>query len=144
HLLAGRPDDARDLLEGAIADAADPRLSFALAEVDEGNSAPDAVARYEARLREVLASSPTALPARLRLARSLLARGAADSARIQLEEVRRIPPEPPQDAAPHLAGALEAIDAGDAGAALAALDQFNQAMETTAPYQASVAELGWV
>ena len=145
HVVSGRPEEARELLEEMAAPAGgDARLSFALAELDQRSTDPAGIARYEARLREVLAAAPASLPARLRLAESLLRRGEADSVRRHLEEVRRIPPDPPADAAPHLAAALERLGAGDLAGGGVELDRFHRAMEITAPYQASLAELGWV
>src|SRR5690606_16293151 len=78
------------------------------------------------------------------LAASLLGGGAADSALRQLEEVRRIPPDPPEEAAAILTGAMERIRAGELQAAAAELERFWRAMELTAPYQAALAELGRV
>ena len=131
YALTGRPAEARTTLERLPRDA---RVLYALAELDAGN--PD-------RLREVLAAAPANLAVRLQLADAFARRGEADSAARALEEARRLRPEPPKEAARDFAAALEQLRAGNTAAARAPLDRFLHIMETTAPYQASLAAVRW-
>src|SRR5690606_4223072 len=83
------------------------------------------------------------VPARIRLAEVHVAAGRADSARVHLEEARRLPPEPPEVAIAPLEAALAALRLGDAEGAIQPLAEFHQAIRLTAPYQATLMEMGW-
>src|SRR5467141_439130 len=134
YSLTGRPAEARRILSTVPADA---RVLYALAELDRegGDSA------YAERLRQVLARSPANLAVRLKLADALLKLGQTDSTIRYLEEVRRLRPEPPREAKPHLDAALQSLRAERPADARAALDRFLRLMEVTAPYQAALAEV---
>src|SRR5204863_131157 len=71
-------------------------------------------------------------------------RGQADSAVRQLEEVRRIPPEPPKEARLDLEQSIQLLRAGRLAEARAPLDRLLQAMRLTSPYQASLEKVKWV
>jgi hypothetical protein len=145
YASTGRTEQARATLEELRGETGgEPRVLFALAELDAGSRDAAAAARYEQRLREVLGLAPANLAVRLRLAEALLRRGQADSVVRHLEEVRRIPPAPPPEAMPFLDAALEQLRAGRTAEAAAPLERLVRAMELTSPYQASLAEVKWV
>ena len=81
---------------------------------------------------------------RLKLAAALLTLGATDSTIRYVEDVRASRPEPPREAKPQLAAALEALRAGRLPEARAALERLLRLIETTAPYQASLAQVDWI
>ena len=141
YSLTGRVDKARETLEELRRDA---KVLFALAELEAMNADSGAGRRYEDQLREVLGLAPANLAARLKLVDVLVRRGEADSAVRYLEEVRRLRPEPPQDARPHLAATLHHLRAGRLAQARVALDRFLHIMEVTVPYQASLNEVKWI
>jgi thioredoxin-like negative regulator of GroEL len=140
-----RPDRARSLLEELREDnPRDAHVLFALAELDSRPESPAELARYQARLRDVLAVAPSNLAVRLDLVDALMRGGQADSVIHQLEEVRRIPPAVPADAAPFLERALERLRAGRLEEARAPVTRFIQQMKLTTPYQAALDEVRWV
>ena len=99
YALTGRPSDARGMLEQLRRDTTgNAHVLYALAELETGKPDSASVRRYEDRLRDVLAVAPANLAVRLKLTEAFARRGEADSAIRQLEEVRRIPPEPPKEA----------------------------------------------
>ena len=91
------------------------------------------------RLRETLALAPANLAVRLQLVEAFVRRGEADSAVRQLEEIRRLPPEPPAEAKPLLAQSIDLLRAGKSRRRSTVVDRFVHLMELTAPYQASLA-----
>jgi thioredoxin-like negative regulator of GroEL len=137
YALTKHDEDARRVLASVSPDA---RVEYALAELErsQGDSA------YAARLREVLTQSPTNRAVRLQLADAELRVGAADSALRYLEDVRRVPPEPPREAKRYLDEAIEALRAGKLVEARPAFDRFMRLIEVSAPYQASLAQVDWV
>lgn len=144
YSLTGRADDARAVLEELRRDStANPRVLYALAELEAQSSDSAALRRYEERLKDVLAVLPANLAVRLQLIDVLVQRAQTDSALQQLEEVRRIPPEPPSEARPSLDSTLRLLQDGKLAEANAALDRFIGLMEVTAPYQASLDEVKW-
>ncbi|MGQ0649367.1 MAG: FG-GAP-like repeat-containing protein [Gemmatimonadaceae bacterium] len=142
YALTGRADDARATLEALRGDStANTRVLYALAELEAQQSDTGALQRYEARLRQVLAVAPANLAVRLELV-DVLVRGAqADRALQQLEELRRIPPEPPREARPSLDSALRLLQAGKLAEAKSPLERFLGLLEVTAPYQAALSEV---
>ena len=131
YALTGRAAQARETLEELRRDA---KVLYALAQLDPEN--PD-------KLREVLALAPANLAVRLQLVDLLVRHGEADSAARHLEEVRRLRPEPPKEAKPHLDATLRYLRAGSLEPARVALDRFLRAMEVTTPYQASLSDVAW-
>lgn len=144
YVVTDRPDEARALLEEMGDSGSDVRLLYALAELDSAATDASGRARYLDRLRSILEIDAVNLPVRLRLAEALLEAGQTDDALRELEEIRRIPPEPPTEALPLLETALEEVRDGNIPAARDALSRFHQAVEVTAPYQAELVEMGWV
>ncbi len=145
YALTGRRSEAFATLETLRRDAkGDAHVLYALAELEA--LAPDAAAprRYEERLREVLTVSPGNLAVHLKLLAALVHRGEADSAVRHLEEVRRIPPEPPTEARQYLENSLQLLRAGKLAEAGVPLERFFHLMEITAPYQASLDEVKWI
>ena len=140
YVLTGRSREARELL-GTLGH--DAKVAYAQAQLEKQDADTAARARYEARLREVLALSPENLAVRLELVDALVRRGDADSALAYLEAVRRLRPEPPADAEPFLDTALQALRTGQVAAARDPLDRFLHAMEVTAPYQAALQAIAW-
>jgi Flp pilus assembly protein TadD len=144
YSLTERPSDARELLEQLRRDTtSNARVLYALAELEARRSDSASLRRYEERLRGVLAASPANLAVRLKLVDALARRGEADSAVRQLEEVRRIPPEPPREARTHLDSAIQLLRTGRLPQARTTLDRLVSLMEVTAPYQASLEDVKW-
>ncbi len=145
YALTGRAPDARTLLEERR--STDPRnthLLYALAELDAGQIDAAAMARRESRLQQLLTLSPGNLAVRLDLVNVLVRRGAADSAVRHLEDVRRIPPQPPKDTRADLDQLIQLLRAGKLPEARPVLHRFLRVMRATAPYQASLEEVKWV
>src|SRR3989442_2233236 len=134
YMLTERPAEARQVLAGVTPDA---RMFYALAELDRQSG--DSI--YAERLRHVLQRIPANLAVRLQLADALLRLGQTDSTVRYLEEVRRLRPQPPREAKPHLDAALQALRAGRMANARAELDRLLRLLEVTAPYQAALAEV---
>ena len=116
---------------------------YALAELEGQGSDSASARRYRDRLTDVLALAPTNLAVRLRLVNAFVQRGDADSAVRQLEEVRRIPPEPPREARTSLDSAIQFLRTGKVVEARATLVRFFGLMELTVPYQTSLGDVKW-
>lgn len=145
YALTDRRAEARSLLDELHrADPRDVRPLYALAQLDAQEPDSAAARRYQARLQELLGLAPANLAVRLDLVALLVRRGQADSAVQQLEEVRRIPPEPPREARVALERSIQLLRAGDAASARRALDGMLRAMQLTSPYQASLDAVRWV
>ena len=144
YSLTGRPADARATLERLRRDTTqNAHVLYALAELEAQQPDSASTRRYEDRLRDVLAVAPGNLAARLTLVVALARRGEADSAVRHLEEVRRIPPEPPKEARTYLDSSIQLLRAGKLVQARTTLDRFLRLMEVTAPYQASLDDVKW-
>ena len=142
YALTARGDDARKLLEGLRGDSsANVRVLYALAQLEQQHTDSGARRRYEARLRDVLASSPANLAVRLELVTLLAQQSLGDSVLRQLEEVRRIPPALPVESRAPLDSAMRALQAGNLAQAKAPLDHFLALVRVTTPYQASLDEV---
>lgn len=145
YALTGRPADARSTLEALR--RADPRNAhalYALAQLDTAGSDAAALTRRQARLEELLGVVPANLAVRLELVDLFVRRGPLDSAVRHLEEVRRIPPEPPAEARAELERAIQSLRAGDTAQARTALGTLLRAIQLTSPYQASLEAVRWV
>ena len=139
YLLTGRTSEARTTLERLRADStSNAHVLYALAELDARQTDSASARRYQDRLRDVLTVAPANLAARLKLVVAFAAYGAADSTVRQLEEVRRIPPEPPKEARIYLDSAIQLLRAGKLEQARTTIDRLVALMEVTAPYQASL------
>ena len=141
YSLTARAAEARQMLATIPPDA---RVLYALALLERQSGDSGADRRYAERLRQVLERSPANLAVRLKLAAALLTLGGADSTIRYLEDVRASRPEPPREAKPQLAAVLEALRAGRLPEARAALERLLRLIETTAPYQASLAQVDWI
>ena len=137
YSLTNRASDARRVLGELEPDA---RVLYALAQLERGASGDSA---YANRLRQVLGKAPANLAVRLQLTDAMLRLGQIDSTVHALEDVRRLRPEPPREAQPHLAAALAALRSGRTTDARAELDRFLKLIEVTAPYQAALGEVNW-
>ena len=145
YSLTDRSTQARAELERLRRDTTgSARVLYALAELDARQRDSTAARRYEDRLRDVLARAPANLAVRLKLIGALVRRGEADSAVRHLEEVRRIPPALPREAAPHLDRAIQLLRAGNLAEAGTAVERLVRVLEVTAPYQASLDEVRWI
>ena len=145
YAITNRAAEARTTLEKLRSGA--PRnahVLYALAQLESRQLDTSASPRYEARLRDVLAAAPANLAARMDLLQAFAMRGAADSAVRQLEEMRRIPPEPPQEARAVLDSTIQSLRSGDLPGARSRLDRFMRLMRATAPYQSALADINWV
>ena len=144
YSLTGRSAEARTVLEPLRRDStANARVLYALAELEAQESDTASLRRYEERLSDVLAVAPANLAVRLKLIEALARRGAADSAVRHLEEVRRIPPEPPREARAHLDSAIQLLRDGRLAPARGSIGRFIDLMMVTPPYQASLEEVDW-
>ena len=133
--LSGRTDDARRTLEASLkASPEHLKTLYALAEVDSGQGR----GAYLARLVD---AAPANVPARLAYAQALVGSGATAPARDQLELLRQRLPEIPREATRFYAAALTDLQANRPAAARVALARVQAFLETTAVYQAGMAEL---
>jgi len=145
YYLTGRSGDARTLLEQMRRDSTrNARVLYALAELEAQKNDSASIRAYIDRLRDVVAVAPANIAARLNLVDAFVRRGDADSAVQQLEEVRRIPPQPPKEARPYLDSAIQLLRAGKLPQAKSVVDRLIGLMETTAPYQASLEDVKWI
>lgn len=144
YSLTGRAQEARATLEKLRQDSTrNAHVLFALAELDAQQSRSGAAGGYEGRLKEVLTVAPANLVVRLRLADAFVRGRQADSAVVQLEEVRRIPPEPPKEARVYLDSTIQLLRANKLAEARPVLDRLVGVMEVTQQYQASMEEVKW-
>jgi len=144
YSLTRRPSEARATLERLRRDTTrNAHVLYALAELESQQRDGASARRYEDRLRDVLAIAPANLVARLKLMNALARRGAADSAVRHLEELRRIPPEPPREARMYLDSSIQLLGEGKLAESRTTLDRLLKLMEVTAPYQASLEDIKW-
>jgi Tfp pilus assembly protein PilF len=142
YSLTGRIEEARTTLEKLHSDTTrNVRVLFALAELEGKKGDKGSTGQYEDRLRDVLAVSPANLAVRLELVEALAYHGEADSIVRHLEEVRRIPPEPPAEALKYLDSTIQLYRADKRDDARTALGRLLDLMKVTAPYQASLEEV---
>ncbi len=145
YAITNRVSDARTTLEKLRAGATpNAHVLYALAELESRQLDTSASPRYEARLRDVLSAAPANLAARMDLLRVFAMRGATDSAVHQLEEIRRIPPEPPREARAVLDSTIESLRSGDLAGARSRLDRFTRLIRATTPYQSALADINWI
>src|SRR5258707_61961 len=143
--LSGRRDDARTLLETVYrGDPHSLHALYALAELDAQEKDGAALARREQRLKAILGLAPANIVARLDVMDIASGRGQADSAVRHLEEVRRIPPEPPKEALQEIDRSIQLLRTGSVAGAKPSLDRVRRAMELTKPYQASLDDVKWI
>ncbi|MFL5616715.1 MAG: FG-GAP-like repeat-containing protein [Gemmatimonadaceae bacterium] len=144
YALTNRPADARSILQQALNSSKNnAHALYALAELETGSDTVSLRSREQA-LKNVLAVSPANLAVRLELLDAELQRSQADSAVRQLEEIRRIPPEPPVEARRYLDSTITLLQASKLPAARATFDRLRTVMELTKPYQAALDEVKWV
>ena len=142
YALTNRDADARKTLEELQrAQPRDAKVLYALATLDA--QADTTGVKAEPRLRETLALAPANVAVRVQLAKLFVRRGESDSAVRQLEEIRRLPPEPPAEVKSLLATSIDLLRAGKVADARPVVERFAHMMELTAPYQASLAEVKW-
>ena len=142
YSLTNRPSDARELLETLRGGS--PRnahVLYSLAELDSAQNDPTVARRYRDALRAVLAVAPANLAVRLDLVDAFARGGESDSAVKYLEEIRRIPPEPPPVARASLDSTIQLLRAGNAAGTRSTLDRLLGLLEVTSPYQASLDEV---
>ncbi|MFL5580099.1 MAG: CRTAC1 family protein, partial [Gemmatimonadaceae bacterium] len=145
YSLTNRPAEARATLEEMRRRTpGNARILYALAELEARQPDAAAAQRAEALLREALAAAPANLAVRLRLAGLLARRDEGDSPPRHLEEVRRLPPEPPEEVRAALDSSIALFRAGDLARARPALDRVVALLEVTSPFQASLEEVRWV
>ncbi len=144
YSLTARPDDARTTLEQLRRDTTgNAHVLFALSELERTQPGGGSAQRYEGLLRDVLAVAPANLVARVNLAVALAKRGETDSVVRHLEDVRRIPPEPPREARAYLDSTIQLLRAGKTAEARTALDRFVRLIEVTSPYQSALDDVKW-
>ncbi|MFN2601393.1 MAG: FG-GAP-like repeat-containing protein [Gemmatimonadaceae bacterium] len=139
YSLTGRIADARSVLEKMRRDTtSSPRVLYALAELEMRSSDPVKAQRYQSLLNEALKVAPANLAVRFKLIEWFTRLLQSDSAVAQLEEVRRLPPEPPKEARIYLDSAIQLLLAHKNSEAQSVVRHFLNLMEATAPYQASL------
>lgn len=144
YSLTGRQSEALATLEKLRRDTTgNAHVLYALAELESQQADSASTRRYEARLGDVLSVAPANLAVRLKLLDAYARRGEMDSAVRQLEEVRRIPPEPPKEAKIYLDSTIQLLRAGRLAPARTTLGRFLGLMQVTAPYQASLDDVKW-
>ena len=132
--LRGRTGDARRTLEDALKNSpAHVKTLYALAGLDSANR--------EGYLQRLVAAAPANIPARLALADALLQRGAIPEARDQLELLRQRLPSLPSQADRFYTASVTSVQANRAQDARRNLASAKAFLETTAAYQAGLAEL---
>ncbi|HEY7684551.1 MAG TPA: FG-GAP-like repeat-containing protein [Gemmatimonadales bacterium] len=133
--LTDRASDAQRALETALTTTpTHVKTLFALAEADSSPRRRE----YLARLVE---AAPANVPARLALAAALLDAGATVEARDQLEQLQQRLPELPRQAERFYTATVTNLQANRPVEARAALARAQGFLETTAVYQAGMAEL---
>ena len=144
YAATGRSAEARTTLEQLRRDTTgNAHVLFALAELDAKQGDSASARRYEDRLKDVLVVAPANLATRLKLIDAFVKRGEADSAVRHLEELRRIPPEPPKPARIYLDSSIQLLRAGKLTEARTTLERLSAVLEVTAPYQASLEDVKW-
>jgi protein involved in temperature-dependent protein secretion len=134
--LTQRRKEARNTLDRLRRESpGNARVLYALAEMD--------VRGREGLLRDILGVAPANLAVRMDLIDALVAHGELDSAVKHLEEVRRIPPELPKEAAMYVDSAIQSLLARNILQSRATLGRLRERVEVTAPFQASLAEVKW-
>ncbi|MEK6687400.1 MAG: FG-GAP-like repeat-containing protein, partial [Gemmatimonadota bacterium] len=116
-------------------DPPDPRVLFALVELAEASSDAPSPAAQSERLARVVELLPGNIAARLRLAQVFVGLGQADSALGQLEELGRLWPDPPPDAAAAFDHAVGRLRTPAATGADDALRRLRGSLELTTFYQ---------
>ncbi len=145
YALTNRAAEAQATLEKLRAGGSpNAHVLYALAQLESRRLDTSSPPRYEGRLRDVLSAAPANLAARIDLLNAFMMRGAADSAVRQLEEIRRIPPEPPKEVRAALDSAIQSLRAGNMAAARSTLDRFTRLIRGTTPYQSSLADINWI
>ena len=138
--LTGRPDRARQTLLAAH-DSTDPRVLWALANVDTQSTDPGARAQRLRYLTQLAQVRPSNVAARFALVRTLAEAGRADSALQQLEQLQQIPPQAPPELRALYEPTMKALREGRLPDALALLAKFQGVAETTQAYQSGLAEV---
>ncbi|HMC56558.1 MAG TPA: FG-GAP-like repeat-containing protein, partial [Gemmatimonadaceae bacterium] len=141
--LKDRRDDARRTLQ-SLTGAPNARVQFALADLDSRDTSAAGLTRHERQLGVAAAAAPANLAIRLKLADANIRAAHADSAVRQLEEIRRMPPEPPKEARAPLDTTIQLLRMNSLAEARAAFERFRRAMELTKPYQAAFEEVRWL
>ncbi len=140
--LTDRMDLAEAELNGAVAiDTMNIKALYALAELNDQPDAPDARQRRTAYLARIVRAAPANVAARLQLMEALLREGLADSAAVQLEEVRRQVPELPPQSTDFFDEALRSARAGDADAAGTPAAMFHNVLRVTPAYQVGLRDV---
>jgi len=132
--LRGHSQDARHTLETSLQSSpAHLKTLYALAELDSANR--------ERYLQRVVAAAPANVPARLALAQALLERGAVTEARDQLELLRQRLPSLPSQAERFYRASVTSVQENRGDEARRNLARAKAFLETTAVYQAGLADL---
>jgi tetratricopeptide (TPR) repeat protein len=140
-LIRGRPDDARHTLDASLKTSpAHLKTLYALAQLDSGGGRGSG-GGSERYLQRVVDAAPANVPARLAYAEALLRQGAITEAREQLELLRQRLPSVPSQAERFYNAAVTSVQANRGEEARDNLTRARAFLETTAVYQAGMAEL---
>ncbi len=139
YALTDRPADAKAMLEALHTKAPrDVNVLYGLAELDSKQTDSASVGRYVERLRELLVVVPANLAVRVKLLGALSRVAEPDSLVRHLEEIRRIPPEPPREARVYIDSTIALLQGGRRVESQATLDRVIYLIEGSAPYQAAL------
>ncbi len=145
YSLTNRWDEAQGTLETLVREhPRDPKLLYALAEVERRDSTAAPSPEYIKRLRDAIAVAPTNIAIRLKRADAFVRTGQSDSAAAYLVELRRLRPEPPRESLPFLASAIDLLQQDKPAEARAPFDRFRHFMELSKPYQTALADVKWL
>lgn len=134
--MRGHPGRARtDLERLARQHPPDPRILFALVDLAETATEAPPLARQREHLTRLVELLPGNIVARLRLTQVLAGLGQADSALGHLEELGRLWPQPPQDAATAYNEAIDLLRTSTIAGADDALRRLHRSLELTTFYQ---------
>ncbi len=136
--LTDRAAEARQVLEGTLADTTHLKSLYALAQLSADSDDPEELVRREQYLDRLVALAPTNLPARLQLIEALLENDKPDDALAQLEQLHAQIPELPPQAVPFFDEAVEQMRAGRASEALRPMIVVSNFLKVTGLYQAGV------
>ena len=138
HEVTGRPAEARAELERLTASAVNPKALYALATLAAEAADTAAPRRRLAHLKQLAQALPANVVVRMELIDALVEAGAADEAVQQLEELRRLPPEPPAQAIAVYGPTVRLLRLSKVADARAPLRRFRRLLEGTPAYQVAL------
>jgi tetratricopeptide (TPR) repeat protein len=140
--LTRQPEKAITELEEIIEKKPDyVKALYTLAGMYEQSEVPDALANREKYLKQTMEKAPASIAPRLDLIALLMKKGDYDGAASQLEELPKIFPEFPNEAAVFYDKTMAALHASDPATAAPFVVMFQNFMKVTARYQSGLRDL---